>query len=77
MVYHSGGRWMFGKKNKNIQPILKHTPYVGSGSSKIVHSTENPCTDAYLIAPDDRWYIKTIPEASGYFKCPKCFGEKS
>lgn len=64
---------MFKKKNKNLHPILKHTPYLGSGLDKTVHRTENPCSDAYLIPIDNRWYIKSIPDASGYIRCKKCF----
>jgi len=63
---------MFSNK-KNIKPILKHTPYVGSADSKIIHSTENPCPDTYMIDPELRWYIRSIPEKSGYIKCKKCF----
>lgn len=67
---------MFGRKNKNIHPILKHTPYLGSARSKIIHSTENPCSEAYLIPVDERWYVRSIPEGGGYVKCTKCFPTK-
>ncbi len=67
---------MFRKKDKNLHPILKHVPYLGSGRNKMVHCTKNPCPEAYLILPDDRWYIKSVPAAGGYLKCPKCFGEE-
>ncbi|HCL56748.1 MAG TPA: hypothetical protein DHW82_07040, partial [Spirochaetia bacterium] len=60
---------------KNIHPILKHTPFLGSGRNKIIHSTENPCPEAYLVDVDDRWYIKSIPDG-GYVRCPKCFPSK-
>jgi hypothetical protein len=64
---------MFQKKNKSIHPILKHSPFLGSGGDKMIHSTENPCPEAYLIPIDSRWYIRSIPEGGGYLKCRKCF----
>ena len=60
-------------KNKNVHPILKHTIYLGATTNKVVHSTETPCSDAYLIPIDARWYIRSIPEGGNYAKCPKCF----
>ena len=70
---HPEDNLMFRKKQKNIQAILKHAPFLGSGGSKIIHSTENPCPEAYLIPPDERWYIRSIPKGGGYIKCKKCF----
>lgn len=64
---------MFQSKNKNVHPILKHTVYLGSTLNKVIHSTETPCSDAYLIPIDNRWYIRSIPEGGGYVKCAKCF----
>lgn len=65
---------MFGSKGKKgTQTILRHTPYLGSARNRVIHSTDNPCSEAYLIEPDDRWYVKSIPQGGGYNKCPKCF----
>jgi len=64
---------MFKKKDKNFHPILKHVIYLGSAKSKLVHSTQNPCPEAYLVPVDERWYIKTIPVGGGYTKCSKCY----
>lgn len=64
---------MESKNKKNMRSILKHTPYLGSARSRIIHSTDNPCSEAYLIEIDDRWYVKTIPSGGGYNKCPKCY----
>lgn len=59
--------------SKKLLSIMQHTPYLGSTNNKIIHSTESPCQDAMLISPEARWYIKTIPQSSGYLKCEKCF----
>ncbi len=61
----------------NIRSILKRTQYIGSVSDKIIHSTSNPCQEAYKIAPDERWYIGEIPNDGNYIKCPECFPGKS
>ena len=57
-------------------PILKRTPYVGSAGNRVIHKTDVFCARARDIRPDDRWYIKEIPQDGNYNLCPYCFGDK-
>lgn len=54
-------------------PILKRTPFVGSAGNRVVHKTDRECPRAREIKPDDRWYIKEIPQDGNYNLCPFCF----
>ena len=56
-------------------PILKRTPYVGSAGNRVVHKTDRECSRARDINPNERWYIKEIPQDGNYSLCPVCFGE--
>ncbi len=60
------------KKNKKSQFLL-HTKYVASAFGKTLHNTENPCDEAYLIPPDERWYLNSIPSKGNYRLCKLCF----
>ncbi len=61
--------------NKNFPPLLQRTPFVGSGFNRVIHKTDVNCRFAVQIPPDERWYIKAIPEDGNYSLCPYCFPE--
>jgi hypothetical protein len=58
-------------------PILKLTPFVGSASNRVVHKTSVHCPHAQEIEPNERWYIKDIPQDGNYTLCPGCFPEEA
>ncbi len=55
--------------------ILTHSPYVGSAFDRFIHRTDIDCADAKMITPDERWYIKDIPQDGNYTLCTTCFPE--
>lgn len=56
-------------------PILTHNPFVGSAFNRFIHRTDVNCVDAKMIKPDERWYIKEVPQDGNYTLCPTCFPE--
>jgi len=56
-------------------PILTHSPFVGSAFNRFIHRTDVDCADAKMIKPDERWYIKEVPQDNNYNLCPICFPE--
>lgn len=58
---------------KNGENILNHTTYLGTTQGKVIHSTKDPCQEALLIAPNDRWYLRHLPRSSEYYLCNECF----
>ncbi len=59
-----------------VAPILKHTPFIGSATNKTIHKTDVKCPLSLEIIPQERWYIKDIPQDGNYIKCPICFPEE-
>jgi hypothetical protein len=69
MNLFQGTNFMKQKKSR----FLNHTKYIASAFEKTVHSTIHPCEKAYLINPDERWYLNDVPSRGGYYLCEDCF----